>query len=37
MRGGEEKHTLYSGGRSDGKRPLGRSRYRREDIIKIDH
>jgi len=37
MRSVEEKCTQYSGGKSCGKWPLGRIRYRWEDIIKRDH
>jgi len=37
IRSVEEKCTQYSGAKFCGKWPLGRLRYRWEDIIKIDH
>ena len=37
MRSVEEKWAQYSGRISCGERPLGRLRYRWENIIKIDH
>ena len=35
--GGGEKGAQGSGGKPDGKRPLGRHRHRWEDNIKMDH
>jgi len=37
VRSVEENCTQYSGGKSCGKRPLGRLRHRCERVIKIDH
>jgi hypothetical protein len=34
--GGEQKCIQGIGGETEGKRPLGRPRYRREDSIKMD-